>query len=285
MSTSYKATYTSGAKGPLEAVWSSLATIYRQRWLAIYFARRELSSAYRKSYLGFLWALLSPLLMIVLLTLVFSEIIGIRFREVTGDSSLNFGLFLYCGLIPFLAFAEALTKSTNSIRSNNALVQKVVFPVEILPLTRALMVQTDKIFGLGVLIVVVAVVEHRLNWTILLMPVIMVLQLVFILGLSYLFAVIGTYLPDVRETLRSVIRITFFTTPILFPSGRVPEDYRFLVDYNPLAFLVNSYRDLVLEGTIPNSMAVLWFSLFAGGLLLVGFFLFVQVKQKFADLI
>ena len=278
-------TYTSGRKGFVQEISTSLATLYHRRWLAVYFAQRELSRAYRSSYLGFLWALLSPLLMIVLLTLVFSEIIGIKFREVLGDSSLNFGLFLYCGLLPFLAFSEALSKATNSIRSNTALVQRVVFPLEVLPLTRAVTVQTDKIFGLVVLIVVVVVVEGRLNWTILLLPVLILVQMLFIVGLCYLFAVIGTYLPDIREALRSFVRAMFFITPIIWPAGRVPENLSFLVDYNPLAFLVESYRDLVLEGTIPTTSSTLWFTLFAAAFCMLGFVIFIRTKQNFADVI
>ncbi len=281
----YTPTYTSGAKGPVEAVLSSLTELYRRRWLALYFGQRELSRTYRGSYLGFLWALLSPLLAVVVLTLIFSEIIGLRLGEVTGDSTLNFGLFLYCGLIPFLAFSDTLSKSTNSITSNSGLIEKVVFPLEILPLTRAVTVQIDKVFGLVVLILAVAFLEHRLNWTILFLPLLIALQLVFGLGLSYLFAVIGTYLPDIREAQRAFVRALFFITPIIWTPDRLPPNFRFLVDYNPLAFLVEAYRDLVLEGTFPALSTTLWFSLFAGMLLLGGFFIFARVKQNFADLI
>jgi ABC-type polysaccharide/polyol phosphate export permease len=223
--------------------------------------------------------------MVAILTLIFSEIIGIRFREVTGDSALNFGLFLYCGLIPFLAFQDTLSKATNSIRSNSALVQKVVFPLEILPLTRAVTVQIDKVFGVGVLILVVAFVEQRINWTILFLPLLIALQLVFGIGLSYLFAVVGTYLPDIKEALRAFVRALFFITPIIWTPERLPSNLRFLVDYNPLAFLVEAYRDLVLEGTLPALSTTLWFSVFTGALLVGGFLLFAQVKQNFADLV
>ena len=278
-------TYTSGKTGIIEAVTSSLAALYRRRWLAVYLAQRELSRSYRSSYLGFLWALLSPLLMIVLLTLIFSKIVGLRFREVTGDTDLNFGLYLYCGLIPFLAFQEALSKSVNSIRSNAGLVQKVILPLEVFPLTRSITVLTDKVFGLGMLILIVAILVHRVNWTILLLPLIMVLQFVFTLGLCYLFAVIGTYVPDVRGFLRSFVRALFFITPIIWTPERLPENLRFLVDYNPLAFLVTAYRNLVLEGTIPDPMWALKFSIFAVALCAVGFVVFVRAKRNFADLI
>jgi ABC-2 type transport system permease protein len=282
----YTSTHTSDTKGLVEAVSSSLAALYRRRWLAIYFAQRELARSRRISYLGFLWALLSPLLQIVVLTLVFSEIVGIRFpREVAGDSALNFGLFLYCGLVPYLAFSETLTKSMASIRSNTSLVQKVIFPLEILPLSRAVTVLVDALLGSIMLILVVALLVHRLEWTVLLLPALMAIQLLFTLGLSYLSAVIGTYVPDIRNSLHVLVRAMFFATPIVWPAERVPERFSFLVDYNPLAFLVAAYRDLILEGTLPDLSWTLWFCVFSGALCIIGFVVFVRVKQNFADVL
>ena len=84
----------SAKPGLLGTALGSLATLYDKRWLITYLAQREWARSYQGSYLGLLWALLSPLMMVALLTLVFSEVIGIRFREVTGDSALNFGLYL-----------------------------------------------------------------------------------------------------------------------------------------------------------------------------------------------
>lgn len=268
------------------AVSGALGTIYDRRWLVGYFVQRQLSKNYRSSFLGFFWAFLTPLFMIALYTLVFSEILGLRFREVPGNSSINFGLYLYCGLLPFLAFSDALNQATNTIRGNSALVKRVVFPIEILPLATGVTTIADKLFGLAVLVAVVAVLGYGVQWTLLLLPLIVVLQLLFTLGLSYLFSVIGTFLPDIRETLRAIVRAMFFVTPILWPAERVQgTNLAFIVDLNPLAFLVNSYRDLVLDGEVPGGESLLWFALFAGALFVFGFVLFVKVKQRFADII
>ena len=262
-----------------------MATLYDKRWLIKYMAQRQWARSYQDSHLGLLWAFLSPLMMVALLTLVFSEVLGIKFREVTGDSALNFGLYLYCGLLPFLAYSDALTQGVNVIRRNTNLVQGVVFPVEILPMTTIITSLIKSMFGVGALLVVLMVLEHRLHWTALLLPLVIVPQLVFTLGLCYLMAVAGTYVPDIRETLRAVVRATFFITPILWPAGRVPEDWRFLVDYNPLAFLVESYRRLILDGELPGAEAALYFSLFSVALLVVGFTVFTRLKHNFADLL
>jgi ABC-2 type transport system permease protein len=275
----------SAKQGTSGTILGSLGTFYHRRWLVKYFVQRQLTRNYRKSFLGFFWAFLGPLFMVVLLTLVFSEIIGLRFREVEGDSSLNFGLYLYCGLIPFLAYSEALSKGVGSIRASANLVQKVIFPLEFLPFTTAITSLVDKLFGLGALMVVLLLLEHRLNWTVILLPLVVVIQMLFILGLTYLMAIAGTYLPDIGQVLNPIVRATFFATPIIWPADRVPENLRFIVDYNPLAYLVETYRDLILSGELPGAAATLGFSAFALALFVVGFGLFVRVKPRFADLL
>ena len=267
------------------AILGSLATLYNKRWLIKYLAQRQWARNYRSSYLGMVWAFLSPLIMVALLTLIFSEVVGIKFREVTGDSTLNFGLYLYCGLLPFLAYSQALTQGVNVIRRNSNLVQGVVFPLEVLPVTTIITSLIQSMFGVGALMLVLMVLEHRLHWTVLLLPLIIVPQLLFTLGLCYLMAVAGTYMPDIRETLRAVVRATFFITPVIWPAERVPEDLRFLVDCNPLAFLVESYRRLILDGELPGAEAAVYFSLFAAALFVVGLAVFERYKRNFADLL
>ena len=263
----------------------SFVTAYDRRWLIKYFVQRQLTSGYGKYYLGHIWAFLGPLLMVVLLTAVFSEVLGIKFREVTGDSTLNFGLFLYCGLIPFLAFSQALTQGVTMIRRNSDLVTKVVFPLELLPLSQVTASLLQNSFGFAALLFILVVFEHRLHLTIFLLPLIMVPQLVFTCGLSYLISVLGTYVPDIRETLRAFVRAMFFMTPIIWPAGRVPEDYKWLVDYNPLTFLVEAYRNLILEGTLPFGEQAIYFCLVAVVLFVAGLALFNRVKHNFADLL
>ncbi len=231
------------------------------------------------------WVFLGPLLMIILYTLVFSEILGLRFRQVEGVT--NFGLYLYCGLIPFLAFSTSINKSVGSIRSNSTLVQKVVFPLEILPLSTAVTAVLDQIFQFSALAVLILILGTELQWTMLLIPLLMIPQLLFYLGLGYLGSVVGTYLPDVQETLRAIVRAMFFLTPILWPVSMV-ADRKYLslvVDLNPLAYLVGAYRALVFEGRLPDGLATLYFTLFALALCFVGFLLFTRAKRHFADLV
>ncbi len=278
------ATHTTSAKrSSAGAFIDALATFYRRRWLLRYFVHRQVTRKYRRSYLGFAWAILGPLVWVFFLTLIFSEIVGLRFREVEENPNLNFGLFLYCGLLPFLAFSEALNSGINSIKGNSGLVQKVVFPLELLPFTNAIASMIDKFFGVGALLVVLLVFGQPLYWTTLLLPGIVVLQIVFVLALTYLMAVLGTYVPDVAEIMRPIIRGMFFVTPIIWTPERLPEQLRWVVDYNPLAYLVNAYRDLLLLGELPGWQSTLYFTLFSVVLFAASFWLFVRLKPWFAD--
>lgn len=278
------ATYTSSDKQSLAGeFFDALGTFYRKRWLLGYFIHRQVTRSYRRSYLGLVWAILGPLVWVFFLALIFSNVIGIRDRAVEGDPTLNFGLFLYCGLLPFLTFSEALNKGINSIRSNSGLVQKVVFPLEILPFTNAIASMVDKVFGFGALLIMLLLFGRTLHPTLLYMPVIVVLQVIFILGLTYIMAVLGTFLPDVAEVMRPVIRGMFFVTPILWPPDRLPDSLSWIEDYNPLAYLVNAYRDLILNGTLPGALSTLYFALFSVALFIFGFALFVRLRPKFAD--
>jgi ABC-type polysaccharide/polyol phosphate export permease len=274
----------SAAPGFFGGILGSLTTTYDRRWLVKYLVQRQLASGYRHSHLGMLWAFLGPLLMVIMFTVIFSQFLGIKFREVTGDSALNFGLFMYCGYIPFLAFQDALRQGVNVMRKNRDLVTKVVFPLELLPLSQVVssFVQ-HTFFGLVALQVVLVVLAQRVHLTILLLPLIMLPQLLFTLGASYVMAVLGTYVPDVREGLRAFTRALFFITPIIWPAGKVPEGLRWLVDYNPLAFLVESYRLLVLEGELPFGPKAIYFCLVAVALFVVGLALFNRVKHNFGD--
>jgi ABC-type polysaccharide/polyol phosphate export permease len=280
------ATYTSNAKRSIAGeFFASLATFWQRRWLLKYFIQRQVTRTYRKSYLGLLWAVLGPLIWVFFLTLIFSEVIGFKFREVEGNPNLNFGLYLYCGLLPFLTFSEAMNKGMNSIKGNSGIVQKVVFPLELLPFTNAMASMVDKVFGVVALLIAVALLGQPIHPHVLLLPLFAVLQVVFILGLTYLMAVLGTYLPDIGEIMRPIIRGMFFFTPILWDPSRLPERVRWLADYNPLAYLVEVYRDLILRGELPGELATLYFTLFSVALFVVGFALFVRVKPHFADML
>lgn len=272
----------SNVKGFPGRLRESLASIYENRWLAGYMVQRQIAKGTKGSFLGFAWVFLTPFLMVALYTLIFSEVLDLRFRQV--DSVTNFGLYLFCGLIPFMAYTDSVNQGVTSIRGNATLVQKLVFPTEILPMTPAVAALVSQVFSLIALVALAVAFGNDLHWTIVLLPLLMIPQLLFMLGLAYLTAVVGTYVPDIKETLRALVRASFFATPIIWPPERAYEaGLGFLVDYNPLAILVEGYRNLVLDGQVPG-LGFLGFVAFSVVLFVLSFALFVRVKRNFGDL-
>lgn len=270
-------------KRGLPPTLAGFVNLWHQRWLIGHFIRRDVASTYKGSYLGFFWTFVNPLLMIVLYTFVFSSLLQLRFTQEGG--SLNFGIYLYCGLIPYLAFSDAVQDALSRIRANATLVQRTVFPIEILPLTTTATQFVMQVFGLGVLVVVYAFVESELHWTALLLPVAMAPQLLFTLGVSYMASVVGTFVPDMRDVIGAILRALLFATPIIYPPSIVPEQYSLLIDLNPLAFLVEAYRELVLEGQIPATGHLIAFYLVALAFFGLGWVLFQRTKSSFADVL
>lgn len=265
------------------AIFGSLGVLFERRWLVWYFIQRQLTQSYRGSFLGVFWLVVGPLLMASLYTLIFSQVLGLRFRET--DSASNFGLYLFCGLLPFIAFSSTLNRGSSNIRGNSALVKRVVFPLEVIPFSTAVTSLIVQFFGFAALLFLVLLFEGHLQWTLLCIPIIVIPQLLLMLGAGYLATVAGAYLPDLKESMQAITRAMFFATPIIWPAERVPEHLSFIVDYNPVAYLVEVYRNLVLDGTIPDMKELALFTLFAVALAIAGFILFDRNKKKFADLI
>lgn len=234
--------------------------------------------------MGILWIFLGPLLMVVLYTAIFSEVIGLRVGR--GGGVVNYGLYVYCGVVAFSAYSGTVNKAVSIIRQNSMLVRKVVFPLEILPLSTTVANVIDQVFGFGALMVLAVILGQGFHWTAVFIPLVMIPQCLFVLGLGYLGAVVGTYLPDVQETLKAIVRVTFFITPIIWPASMAEQKgLDWLIGYNPLAIIVESYRALILQGNMPDVTRLLWLTLFAACLCALTYLLFLKVRNKFADLI
>lgn len=264
-------------------ILDAISELRERRWLVWYFIQRQLTQSYRGSFLGLSWIFLGPLLMVALYTLVFSEIVGLRFQAT--DSVSNYGLYVYCGLLPFFAFSQTTTKSTRIIRANSSLVKRVVFPLEILPLSTAVTSFISQLFGFVALGGLLLVFEGELHWTLLCLPIVFIPQIAFLLGLGCLISVAGVYLPDLQEATTAFVRIMLFATPIIWPADLAPDHLWFVVDLNPLAAIVGSYRNLALEGQLPDPSTFAFLSAFSFVLLAFGVTLFIRTKKKFADVV
>jgi lipopolysaccharide transport system permease protein len=216
--------------------------------------RRDLEARYKGSVLGNIWPLVNQISQLLIYTYVFAIVLKVKLSlHGLPDNKFTFGLWLFAGLLPWIAFTGGLTQSSNSVIAQPNLVKKVVFPLALLPLVPVLSVFIESSLGLMVLIFFVALTTHTLHTTLFLLPFIWLTQLLLTSGLGYLTAGLTVFLRDIPQTLGLVLNVWFYMTPIIYPASAIPESFRSWVFWlNPIAAISEIYRDIILVGEVKH---------------------------------
>ena len=244
------------------------------------FVRRDFEGRYAGSMLGFFWSLLQPGWQLLLFTFVFSTVLKI---SLLGERTESFGIFLFCGLMPWLAFHEGVSRSATAITENANLVKKIHFPAEILVLSVVLGGVVHQLIASGLFLAVLLVVGE-FHWRGLpLIAVALPIQIAMTVGLGLIVATANTFFRDVGQLLGMVLMGWFYFTPIVYPLDQVPEDYQQLLLINPMTALVDLYREAFLGGYLSAARGLPWLSITACGVLFLGMWLFRRMKPLFPD--
>ncbi|MNS69707.1 Teichoic acid translocation permease protein TagG [compost metagenome] len=260
-----------------------ILTLVERRSLIKTMVRRDLAARYRGSAGGALWAVLQPMAMLGLYTFVFSAILKVKFG--VDGSTVAFAFYLFSGMIPWLAFSEALGRSPNAMLENANLVKKVVFPLEILPVNLVVTGLMSGLVSTAVLAVGLLLWRHALPWTIVLLPLLWVLQYLFTQGLAWMLASVGVFMRDVGHMIGLLLTAWMFLTPIMYPASAVPEGFRWVLWANPMAALVEGYRAIMLEGVLPDAAGIGAFAAVAAVVFALGYMAFMRTKHAFADVL
>lgn len=249
--------------------------------------RRNLEARYKGSVLGNLWPLVNQLSQLVIYTYVFSIVLNVKLSlKGLPPNNFTFGLWLFAGLLPWIAFSGGLSMAAGSVVEQPNLVKKVVFPLGLLPLVPILTAFIESAFGLMALIILVAIVSHTLQSTLVLLPLVWLSQLLLTAGLAYLVAGLTVFLRDIPQTLAVILNLWFYLTPIIYPASAIPERWRFWVFWlNPMTAIAEVYRDLVLVGQVQHwrewgFASVVSLIVFYGGL-----WVYRKLRPAFADVL
>ena len=273
--------YQASEKIPL---WRPAVELVREhRGLIHSMVRRELTGRYKGSLMGVAWSVITPAVMIVIFTIIFSGIFNARFGNEGGH--LSFAVYLFCGMLPWIAFSEGVQRATNTINDNVNLVKRVVFPVEALPVNLALAAVVQQLLGTIVLLVAALLLEHTLHLTLLWLPVLLIPQLLATIGLGWLMASLGVFIRDMPQFNQLLLMAWMYLTPIFYPENIIPNQYRWLVKLNPMAPLIRSYRRIFLEGQMPDWGGLSYTLAFALICFVTGYWWFVRTKKAFADVL
>lgn len=262
-----------------------LYNIYLGRHLLRQFARREVESRYRGSFLGVVWSLIVPLFMLTIYTFVFSVIFKARWHPQEQGSQFEYAVALFAGLIAFNVFAEMVNRSPGLVVSNPNYVKKVVFPLEILPVSVLVSALFHALIGVFALIVVKVVLMGNVSMTVILLPLAALPLVGLTLGVGWFLASLGVYVRDTPHAVGVATQILFFLTPIIYPIEAVPEGLRPILRLNPLSEIVESFRCVLVWNQAPDWSVWLRVMIASAVVVLLGYTWFMKTKAGFADVI
>jgi len=253
------------------------------RELLVNLVVRDIRGRYIGSTMGVLWNVITPILQLLIYTLVFSTIMRAQLGPEDGTSS--FAAFLFCGLIPWNAFSETVLRSTSTIADNSNLIKKIKFPMEILVVYLAISSLIHELIAIVIFFGLLMFLGELPGAYILLLPVVFVVQLVMTVGLSLALSALNVYIKDVAHVMGLAMMIWFFTTPVVYPLGMVPYRLRLIMELNPMTSLVTLYRQLFF---LDGAFDIRAFANLCGFALLffaVGYAIFMKHKDEFVDLV
>lgn len=240
---------------------------------------------YRGSLLSFAWLVMVPIVMVAIYTSTFLGILRFRPNGTEEASPLHFGLQLYAGLLVYSFLTEVLVRAPGCVREQANLVKKVVFPLSVLPLVPVASACVRQAAGLCTLLVFLSFIEGRVYVMWLWLPLVLLLLVAIVAGLSYALAAIGTYLPDIGHAVGLLTSILLFLSPIFYPLSAVQGIWSVLIWCNPIAIPIETMRNIIISGSAPSTEYLAYMVLTSCICLVCGWWIFRRVCKGFCDVL
>ncbi len=228
-----------------------LTSLVRHRFVIGQLSRRAILGRYRGTVLGLFWSLFTPLVMLGVYTFVFGKVLEVRWPD-QGGGNLEFAAILFSGMIIHGILAECLTQASTLIASNPQYVKKVVFPLEALPWVTVISAFFQGLISTGVLVVYLLIVNGSLPGTAILFPLPLFSLTLVCIGIGWLIAATAVFLKDIAQVTGILSTILFFMAPILYPKTALPEGFQNILYLNPITFVIEQFRSVVLWGEMPD---------------------------------
>jgi ABC-type polysaccharide/polyol phosphate export permease len=245
----------------------------RYRELIWALALKELKIRYKRSALGFLWALLNPLLLMLVTTLVFSTLLK---QNIT-----HYAIFVLSMILPWTFFSQSLAYAAESVVGNGDLIKKIRVAKIIFPLAAVVSNMINLLLSLIPLILIMLVMRHPFYATWFYLPVPLLALTIFTVGATFFFATANVYYRDVAHILQVILQVWFYVTPILYSIDLFPVQYHWIFRLNPLIFVMNGFRLSVYYGLLPTAQSIVASFVCAFLALFLGFAIFRRYQDQF----
>lgn len=247
------------------------------------FVRKDLQQRYVGSSIGFFWTVVNPVLELVTYTFVFHVLLDVRFHP-SGNTT-HYVLFMFCAMIAWSAFADGITRATASVTDAGHLLRKLHFPAVVLPAHVVASAVVNQGIRLGILLLGMLLVGDGLSWHVLLVPIFVVIQAAFTLGVGLLLATLNVYYRDMGHWVSAALMIGMFITPVFYPASAYPREFLLVLYPNPMAQIVGILQGLLLNQHVPHLNSMLYAAVAAVGALVVGASVFAHNRRHFPDLV
>jgi lipopolysaccharide transport system permease protein len=260
-------------------------SLWRNRQLIVQMTRREVAGRYKGSAMGLAWSFFNPVFMLAVYTFVFSVIFKSRWGVGGEESKTQFAVVLFVGLIVHGLFAEVLNRAPSLILSNVNYVKKVIFPLEILPVIAMGAALFHSLISVGVLLAAFLLFNGYLHWTVIFTPLVLLPLVILTTGLAWMLASLGVFLRDVGQTIGIITTVMLFLAPVFYPVTALPEEFRPWLMANPLTFIIEQAREVLIWGHLPDWAGLGIYTLAATGTAWAGYAWFQKTRKGFADVL
>lgn len=271
------ATASASPMGAVRSLWANRQLIARM-------GQREIIGRYKGSAMGLAWSFITPLFMLAIYTFVFSVVFQARWGT-SEESKTQFAVVLFAGLIVHTLFSDVINRAPQLVLGNVNYVKKVVFPLEILPVVQLLSATFHALVSVAVLIAAQLVFQGSLPITALLLPVVLLPFLLLTLGLAWCLASLGVFVRDVGQTINLITSVMLFMSPVFFPVQSLPPALQPWMHLNPLTFVIEQVREVVVWGRLPDWQGLAVYSLASIATAWLGFAWFQKTRKGFADVL
>ena len=267
----------------------SLASLARSMWsnrqLILQMTKRDVIGRYKGSVMGVMWSLFNPLFLLLIYTFVFSVVFKARWGTDLHESKSQFAILLFVGMIVHGLFAETLNRAPGLILGNVSYVKKIVFPLEILPVVAIGAALFHALVSVLVLVVAFVLLNGYLQWTVVFLPLVLLPLMVLTLGAAWALASLGVYLRDVAQPISLIMTVLLFASPVFYPITALPERIRPWLMLNPLTFVIEQARAILIFGQLPDWTGLATYSLVSVLIAWAGYAWFQKTRKGFANVL
>lgn len=268
----------------MKQLWRPASALLEHRSLTLELAKRDVLGRYRGASFGLLWSLISPFLLLCVYTFSFGTVMGGRWPQIEAGKA-HYSIILFAGMIVHGFLAECINRAPVLIVGNPNFVKRVIFPLDILPWPMILSALFHMLMNLIVFTLLRLIMDHAFSWTVVLLPFVVFPLIVLALGISWFLASAGVFMRDISQVTGVLTMALLFLSSAMMPLKSVPDSYRWIFQMNPLTFIIDQAREVMLWGQMPNWLGLGIYLLVALVIAYLGHAWFMATRRGFADVL